>query len=70
MLGTREYTLCSPFRTNAHNSSYYGGLFIFVTRIIRVASSGNEPYGPIHTKRRTFFLLRKFCCGYIKTPYI
>ena len=23
MLGTREYTLCSPFRANAHNSSYY-----------------------------------------------
>ena len=22
MLGTREYTLCSPFRANAHNSSY------------------------------------------------
>ena len=21
MLGTREYTLCSPFRANAHNSS-------------------------------------------------
>ena len=23
MLGTREYTLCSPFRANAHNSSYF-----------------------------------------------
>ena len=23
MLGMREYTLCSPFRANAHNSSYY-----------------------------------------------
>ena len=23
MLGTREYTLCSPFRENAHNSSCY-----------------------------------------------
>ena len=23
MLGTREYTLCSPFRANAHNSSCY-----------------------------------------------
>ena len=22
MLKTREYTLCSPFRANAHNSSY------------------------------------------------
>ena len=22
MLGTREYTLCSPFRANSHNSSY------------------------------------------------
>ena len=22
MLGTREYTLCSPFRANAHNSSF------------------------------------------------
>ena len=22
MLGKREYTLCSPFRANAHNSSY------------------------------------------------
>ena len=22
MLETREYTLCSPFRANAHNSSY------------------------------------------------
>ena len=22
MLGTREYTLCKPFRANAHNSSY------------------------------------------------
>ena len=22
MLGTREYTLCSPFRANAHNYSY------------------------------------------------
>ena len=43
MLETREYTLCSPFRANAHNSSYYGGRFIFVARIIRVASSGNEP---------------------------
>ena len=28
------------------------------------------PYGPIHTKDARFFLLRKFCCGYIKTPYI
>ena len=23
MLGTREYTLCSPFRANAHNSSFW-----------------------------------------------
>ena len=23
MLGTREYTLCSPFRANAHNSSFH-----------------------------------------------
>ena len=23
MLGTREYTFCSPFMTNAHNSSLY-----------------------------------------------
>ena len=38
MLGTREYTLCSPFKANAHNSSYYGGRFIFVARINRVAS--------------------------------
>ena len=22
MLGTREYTLCSPYRANAHNSSF------------------------------------------------
>ena len=22
MLGTREYTLCSPFKANAHNSGY------------------------------------------------
>ena len=28
------------------------------------------PQGPIHTKDARFFLLRKFCCGYIKTPYI
>ena len=28
MLGTREYTLCSPFRANAHNSSYYCNLFM------------------------------------------
>ena len=26
--------------------------------------------GPIHTKDARFFLLRKFCWGYIKTPYI
>ena len=26
MLGTREYTLCSPFRANAHNSSYLGNV--------------------------------------------
>ena len=25
MLGTREYTLCSPFRANAHNYSYVMG---------------------------------------------
>ena len=25
MLGTREYTLCSPFMTNAHNSSFTCG---------------------------------------------
>ena len=43
MFGMREYTLCSPFRANAHNSSYYGGRFIFVVQIIRVGSSGNAP---------------------------
>ena len=26
MLGTREYTLCSHFRANAHNSSYFSVL--------------------------------------------
>ena len=25
--------------------------------------------GSTHTKDTRFFLLRKFCCGYIKTPY-
>ena len=28
MLGTREYTLCSPFRANAHNSSYKLGFWV------------------------------------------
>ena len=37
---------------------YYGGRFIFVARINRVASNGNAPYGPIHTKDARFF-----CCG-------
>ena len=26
MLKTREYTLCSPFRVNAHNSSFIYGV--------------------------------------------
>ena len=29
MLGTREYTLCSPFRANAHNSSLSMMLALF-----------------------------------------
>ena len=30
MLGTREYTLCSPFRANAHNSSFgFVSVFFF-----------------------------------------
>ena len=33
MSGMREYTLCSPFRANAHNSSYsiYSHVFNVVT---------------------------------------
>ena len=29
MLGTREYTLCSTFRANAHNSSCQIVLFVY-----------------------------------------
>ena len=32
MLGTREYTLCSPFRANAHNSSY---ILVLVKTVFR-----------------------------------
>ena len=32
MLETREYTLCSPFRANAHNSSYFY-LYMYCVRI-------------------------------------
>ena len=31
LLGTREYTLCSPFRANADNSSLYKQLFVLMT---------------------------------------
>ena len=30
MLGTREYTLCSPIRANAHNSSYLMDLLLCI----------------------------------------
>ena len=30
MLGTREYTLCSSFRANAHNSSFLGDILYHV----------------------------------------
>ena len=33
MLGTREYTLCSPFRANAHNSSLYNVMKFLVTKV-------------------------------------
>ena len=43
MLGTREYTLCSPFRANAHNSSYvcFSTPFYF-TMILRVDSASTS----------------------------
>ena len=34
MLGTREYTLCSPFRANAHNSSYIYYSVTFVSSVM------------------------------------
>ena len=34
MLGTREYTLCSPFRANAHNSSFICRYTIYLFQII------------------------------------
>ena len=34
MLGTREYTLCSPFRANAHNSSYLRVQRVYVGGVI------------------------------------
>ena len=37
MLGTREYALCSPFRANAHNSSFglpSQGYFICIFSLI------------------------------------
>ena len=39
-------------------------------RDLYVARQNVTDLGPIHTKDARFFRLRKFCCGYIKTPYI
>ena len=39
MLGTREYTLCSPFRANAQNSSLFWGyvsLFLSLSYYIKL----------------------------------
>ena len=42
MLGTREYTLCSPFRANAHNSSCQL-LLSFVRCAFELLQKGADP---------------------------
>ena len=54
MLGMREYTLCLPFRANAHNSSYnykmFFGLFLggFISQVAS-CMGGLIKQGPLYT---------------------
>ena len=69
MLGTREYTLCSPFRANAHNSSYMYVLVIeaFYTHIL------GRLWGMIQTIIEVFSFIYMgstlLCGSFSKWPY-
>ena len=64
MLGTREYTLCSPFRANAHNSS----LRMVSVQPTTIAQLISEQYMvELHspTGRDTIFV---YLADYVNTP--